>query len=157
MVFLGEASGYVRLKNSTPQGGVISSTLFSVLFNILAKLPYPDGTQHIGYADDIVLETKGKDFTAKMQASLNLLTVQYEEIGFTVSQTKTKAMDKTRSITLSKLQIQGRDIEYVATHKYLIVIAARNNTSNLTAPSKTDDLVLLLKGIRATSNVILRN
>ncbi|KAG0713627.1 hypothetical protein GWK47_015787 [Chionoecetes opilio] len=65
--------------------------------NVLASLPYPEGTQHIGYADDVVLQTTGRDSTTTMEESLNLLTEKCEEIGFTISQTKTKAMAKTRN------------------------------------------------------------
>lgn len=54
-----------------------------------------------------------------MQESLKVLTSKCEEIDFTVSQNKTKVMAKTRSIPPNKLQIQGRNIEWVATHSTL--------------------------------------
>lgn len=73
------------LENGTPQEGVISSTLFNVFINTVARLPYPAGTQYIDYDDDIVFQTDGKKNVAKMQHSLNLLTSKCEDIGFTVS------------------------------------------------------------------------
>ncbi|KAG0717925.1 RNA-directed DNA polymerase from mobile element jockey [Chionoecetes opilio] len=127
VIFQGKASDYMRLDNGTPQGGVISPTLFNILMNVLARLPYPEGTQHIGYADDVVLQTTGRDSTTTMQESLNLLTDKCEEIGFTISQTKTKAMAKTRNAPLDTLRLQGQNVEWVATQRYLGVIVARNN------------------------------
>ncbi|MPC56300.1 hypothetical protein E2C01_050253 [Portunus trituberculatus] len=98
-----------------------------------------------------------------MQEALNLLTSKCEEIGFTVSQNKTKAMAKTRSIPPTKLQIQGRDIEWIATYKYLGVIVARNRTwqaevQHLKAKCTVRNRIikaLSWKGMGATSNVIL--
>ena len=110
---------YMTLENGTPQRGVLTPRLFNIVMNVLAKLPYPDGTQHVSYADDIALQTSGKNSAAKMQEALNALTTKCEEIGFTISQTKTKAMAKTRSIHPNKLQIQGRNIEWVATKDHI--------------------------------------
>ena len=145
VVFQGQASAYVTLESGTPQGGVISPTLFNVLMNVLATLPYPTGIQYIGYADDIVLQTQGRDSVAKLQDSLNLLTNKCKDIGFTISQTKTKAIAKTRTVPLTKLQIQGRDMEWVATYIGVIVtettpVRPRCNTSKLNATSEIDYL-----------------
>ena len=63
-----------------------------------------------------------------MQESLNLLAAKCEELGFTISHTKTKAMSKTRATPPTQLQLQGQDIDWVATHRYLGVIVARTNT-----------------------------
>ena len=128
VIFQGQASPYMQLENGTPQGGVISPTLFNVLMDVLAKLPYPRGTQHIGYADDIVLQTSGRDSTTTMQESLNLLAAKCEELGFIISHTKTKTMSKTKATPPTQLQLQGQDIDWVATHRYLGIIVARTNT-----------------------------
>ena len=163
VIFQGKTSGYMTHQNGTPQGGVLSPTLFNALMNVLAQLHYTAGTQHIGYADDIFLQTSGKTSTADMQEALDALTTKCEEIGFTVSHTKTKAMAKTRSIPPTKLQIQGRDIDWVATHKYLGVVVARNNTwkaeiHHLKAKCTLRNRILKAlswKGMGATSHVIL--
>ena len=163
VIYQGAASMYMTLENGTPQGGVLSPSLFNILMNVLAKLPYPDGTQHIGYADDIALQTSGKNSSAKMQEALNVLTTKCEEIGFTISQIKTKAMAKTRSIPPNKLHIQGRNIEWVATYKYLGVIVARNKTWQAEVQHLKNKCImrnrvikaLSWKGMGATSNVIL--
>ena len=44
VIFQGQASAYVTLENDKPQGGVISPTLFNVLINVVATLPYLAGT-----------------------------------------------------------------------------------------------------------------
>ena len=163
VIFQGQASGYMLLENGTPQGGVLSPMLYNVLMNVLAQLNYPAGTQHIGYADDVVLQTSGKNSAVNMQEALDALTDKCEEIGLTVSHTKTKAMAKTRSIPPTKLHIQGRDIDWVATHKYLGVMVARNNTwkaeiQHLQAKCNLRNRILKAlswKGMGATSNVIL--
>ncbi|KAG0707418.1 Gag-Pol polyprotein [Chionoecetes opilio] len=80
----------------------------------------------IACASDFELTT-GRDSTTTMQESLNLLTDKCEEIGFTLSQTKTKAMAKTRNAPLDTLRLQGQNVEWVATQRYLGVIVARNN------------------------------
>ena len=98
-----------------------------------------------------------------MQETLNVLTSKCEEIGFTVSQNKTKAMAKTRSIPPNKLKLQGRDIECVVTHKYLGVIVSRNKTWHAEVQYLKDKCnvrnrvikALSWKGMGATSNVIL--
>lgn len=163
VIFQGHASGCKLLENGTPQGGVLSPMLFNVLMNVLAQLNYPAGTQHIGYADDVVLQTSGENSTRNMQQALDALTAKCEEIGFTVSHTKTKAMAKTRSIPPTKLHLQGRDIDWVATHKYLGVIVARNNTckaeiQHLKAKCRLRNRILKAlswKGMGASSFVIL--
>lgn len=54
MIFHEKALRYLRLENGSLQG-VISPTLFTVLMNVLANIPYPDGTQHTGYTGDTVM------------------------------------------------------------------------------------------------------
>ena len=49
-------------------------------------------------------------------------------------------MAKTPTVTLTKLLIQGRDMEWIATYKYLGVIVARNNTSRLNVTSEINYL-----------------
>ncbi|XP_045112511.1 uncharacterized protein LOC123505358 [Portunus trituberculatus] len=112
VIFQGHASHYHTLENGTPQGSVMSPTLFNVLMNVLATLPYPAGTQHIGYADDIVLQTTEKDSVTKMQASLDILANKCDTIGFTISHSKTKAMAKTRRMPQTKLRLQGQEIDW---------------------------------------------
>ena len=128
VLFQGKASPYFSLENGTPQGGVISPTLFNVLMNALATLPYPEGTQHLSYADDIVLQTSGKDSVARMQDSLDMMAARCGEIGFTVSQRKTKAMAKTRNAPQVSLRLQGQAIDWVTTHRYLGVTVAKNGS-----------------------------
>lgn len=73
-MFKGKASQYYEytLESGTPQGGVISPTMLNVLMNSLASLPGPEGTQHLSYADDIVLQTARKGLVAGMQNSLDM-------------------------------------------------------------------------------------
>ena len=129
----------------------MSPTLFNTLMNVLAKLPYPAGTQHIGYADDIVLQTTGKDSIAGMQESLDLLTSRCEQIGFTISQSKTKAMAKTRHTPLARLQLQGQVIDWVATHRYLGVTVSRNGSSKAEVQHLRDKCRLRNRVIKALS------
>lgn len=66
VIFQGQASAYSTLENGTTQGGVMVSTRFNVLMNVLATLSYPAGTEHIDYADDTVLQTTGKNSIVSM-------------------------------------------------------------------------------------------
>lgn len=66
------------MENETPQG-TMSPTLFNTLMNVFAIIPYP-------VADEIVLQTTGKDSSATLERSLNLLTSGCEQLGFTISQ-----------------------------------------------------------------------
>lgn len=151
VIFQGAESTYHTLENGTPQGGVLSPTLFNVLMNVLATLPYPAGTQHLGYADDVVLQTTGRDAVERMQESLDLLATKCEDIGFTMSESKTKAMAKTRHTPLIKLQLQGQDLEWVATHRYLGVIVSRTNSTKAEVQHLREKCRLRNRVIRAMS------
>ena len=128
VMFQGRVSQYYTLENGTPQGGVISPTLFNVLMNTLATLPYPDETQYLSYADDIVLQTAGKDSVARMQVSLDMMTAKCEDIGFTISHYKTKEMAKTRTAPQINLRLQGQPVAWVTTHRYLGVTISKNGS-----------------------------
>ena len=164
VIFQGKVSDYHTLENGTPQGGVISPMLFNVLMNTLAKLPYPAGTLHIGYADDVALQTSGRDSFTKMQESLDLIADKCEEIGFSISRTKTKSIAKTRDLPQNRLQVQGQDIEYVDAHKYLGVVVARTNSGKATVEqlkSKCNARIRVLKamswkGMGTSGAVIIR-
>ena len=70
-----------------------------------------------------------------MKVSLDLIAAKCEEIGFTISKTKTKSIAKTRDLPQNRLQLQGHDIEWVDTHKYLGVVVARANSGKVARPT----------------------
>ena len=55
--FQGSYSSNGTFELGTPQGGVLSPMLFNVLMDKIARHPFPQGTEVIIYADDILLQS----------------------------------------------------------------------------------------------------
>ena len=54
--FQGAVSSEEVFELGTPQGGVLSPMLFNVLMDKIARYSFPQGTQVLIYADDILLQ-----------------------------------------------------------------------------------------------------
>ena len=101
--YLTDRKGYVHFQGSsstvrefelgTPQGGVLSPTLFNVLMNVIATTQLPKGASIVVYADDILIQAR--TYT-QMQKSLDIIGEVCDNLGFVVSTVKTKAMSTIR-------------------------------------------------------------
>ncbi|XP_076052657.1 uncharacterized protein LOC143032075 [Oratosquilla oratoria] len=117
----GVESCYHPLENGTPQGGVLSPTLFNVLMSALIAIPLPTGCRLLSYADDVALVVAGRRTKARRtQMCLDRISSKCEELGLKISPPKTKAMCFGTSVTpRDRLLLQGHEVEWVSTHMYL--------------------------------------
>ena len=112
--YQGASSSEKRLELGTPQGGVLSPTLFNVLMNRVAKEQLATGVSATIYADDILLQSKNM---TNMQEALNTFATLTQRLGLVINENKTKFM--CRSKGKHDLHINGKAIERVKTYKYL--------------------------------------
>ena len=118
--FQGHLSTYHRLENGTPQGGVLSPTLFNILMVRLLDTPLPNGTHLISYADDVALVVTGAISRAtRAQTALDRLSHRCAALGLKISTSKTKAMVTGKSLPYTRLYVQGQPIDWVTSHLYL--------------------------------------
>lgn len=126
----GYYSDYHCLENGTPQGGILSPTLFNVLMTMLLDIKLPEGCTLISYADDLALIVAGgrgpRIHTTRK--ALNILQDACDDLGLKISTTKTKAMRFGKRNTKLNLKIYGQDIEWVAKFQYLGVWIDQNLT-----------------------------
>ena len=119
-LFQGYKSEVKDMQLGTPQGGVLSPTLFNVLMNALLNL-IPDNPSNISisYADDILIHTKTH---REMQTTLNHVYAACEHLGLIISTDKTKVFNKqagNRKRGPAKFKIGNNTIDYVSSFKYL--------------------------------------
>ena len=100
--FGGKFSALKHFELGTPQGGVLSPTLFNVLMNRIAKDEYPPDVMPIVYADDILIQSPT---VAKMQIALNKLCSNCTYLGLVVNEQKTKYQGRChKSVTLTDIK-----------------------------------------------------
>ena len=75
------------LELGTPQGGVLSPTLFNILMNKIATANYPECVKPVIYGDDILLHSKT---LLDMQTALEQLGSTCTSMGLIVNESKTK-------------------------------------------------------------------
>ena len=91
--FQGRLSSYREMENGTPQGGILSPTLFNLLMEQLVNLPFREGTALLSYADDLALVVTGRGNKITMaQEALDLVSHKCCELGLKNSAEKSKAM-----------------------------------------------------------------
>lgn len=113
--FQGKQSTIKELELGTPQGGVLSPTLFNVLMNVIVSVKKPSGVTIVAYADDILIQA---NTFKQMQNTLDIVGRVCDQLGFVISTRKTKAMSKVRNES-KELILQNDRLEYVETYKYL--------------------------------------
>ena len=87
------------------------------------------GTQHVGYADDIVQWTTGKDSIIRMQHSLNILAnSMWCNWVHNIATQDQKPMQRSATHPWRSF-ISRIKTDWVATHRYLGVVVSRNGTS----------------------------
>lgn len=119
-------SEFLRQENGTPQGSILSPTLFLIAINdITNNLPVKVKT--LIYADDIVIytQTKNKNIATQiLQGAINNLEIWAEHNGHSFSAIKTKYMifsRRNQEYNLN-LRLNGQRLEKVTTHKFLGLI-----------------------------------
>ena len=112
--FEGSYSEWRPMELGTPQGGVLSPTLFNILINIIAKMKTPGVLKTI-YADDIAFQARDE---RHLQLALNKFTKICNSIGLVISPSKTKVLT-TRKRPVNPFKIQGTALTTVTHYKYL--------------------------------------
>ena len=124
-VQMGDCSATKEINRGTPQGGILSPTIFNIdAEDCLKRIPEKGPTEGHGYADDIKLIGTGIDeetIIANLQKDLENLENWAAENALNFNPNKTKAMILTRkrSVVHPKIYLQGVEIEYVQEFKYL--------------------------------------
>ena len=118
--FQGQNSSLQVFENGTPQGGVLSPTLFNVLMEALVRLPTHRNVTLFSYADDLALIATGKgNRVARTQAALDTVTAACKELGLKVSAEKSKAMAVMAPTPNEDLSIQGVRLQWTVAYQYL--------------------------------------
>ena len=107
-------------ENGTPQGGVLSPTLFNVLMGVLVELPLHRQVTLLSYADDLALVCAGRgNRVARAQVALDAVTEACKELGLKVSAEKSRAMAVMAPTPEEALRIQGVRLQWTAAYQYL--------------------------------------
>ncbi|XP_063848254.1 uncharacterized protein LOC135093209 [Scylla paramamosain] len=112
--FQGAVSSEEVFEIGTSQGGVLSPMLFNVLMDKIARCSFPQGTQVLIYADDMLLQCPTP---RTLQLALSQLAALCVQMGLVINEYKTKFQVKgkvSRPPTVNNVPISR-----VHTHKYL--------------------------------------
>jgi hypothetical protein len=151
-------SVYFTTSNGVRQGGILSPRLFSLYIDYLSTLLhdlkvgcYIDSTcmNHYFYADDMCLLSPS---AIGLQQLINVCTAYGAEHDIMFNPTKSKCMTilpKRYKLSIPKVSLNGDDLVYTDTIKYLGVIL--NNTFKDDA-----DIMRQLRSLYASSNILLR-
>ena len=129
--FQGRVSGPRNFENGTPQGGVLSPTLFNVLMECIVRTPLHGNVTLLSYADDLALVCTGRgDRVRRAQKALDSVTTACQDLGLRVSAEKSKAMAVLTASPEATLTIQGARLEWCAHYQYLGVWIDQRLTFN---------------------------
>lgn len=123
--FQGKQSSVKELELGTPQGGVLSPTLFNILMNVIAKAELPRGAVCISYADDVLIQATTHN---KMQTALDVIGGICNEIGLVISTSKTKAYTNCKLKT--DFILNNESLGWVNCYKYLGVYVGGSQGKN---------------------------
>ena len=113
-----------KLTRGTPQGGVLSPTLWNCDINELLSILDDSCTEQHAYADDVADIGIGIDENAivsNLQRDMDKMETWAASHGLSFNPGKTKAMifSRKKQVKMPKLYIHGKEIEYVSQFKYL--------------------------------------
>lgn len=111
----GHLSKEGKMDLGTPQGGVLSPTLFNILMMPLSEMKIPDDTKIVIYADDVLIQSKSHEGMKMVLRKMEKMCVM---LGLVISEEKTKAIYMGRGVE-SRLMLNGKKIEFVKYYKYL--------------------------------------
>lgn len=123
----GKLSRKEELDLGTPQGGVLSPTLFNILMMPLAEIEIPHDCQIVVYADDVLLQSRSHE---GMKVLLRKVSKICLLLGLEISETKTKALYEGRG-QHNSLQMDGKDLEFVSSYKYLGTVVGKTIAKNI--------------------------
>ncbi|KAG0718417.1 putative RNA-directed DNA polymerase from transposon BS [Chionoecetes opilio] len=127
--FQGHGSHYRELENGTPQGGILSPSLFNLLMEQLVSLPFREGVALLSYADDLVLVVTGRDDRiVRAQQALDLVSEKCRELGLKISAEKSKAMTIKAATPDCHLLVQDVRLPWTRVYQYLGVWIDRGLT-----------------------------
>jgi ribonuclease HI len=111
----------------TPQGGILSPTLWNMAADLLLRKSGPRGTTITGYADDLLLTAAGKDekTTARNMQTLLAKARDWGEtagIDFNPAKTEMMLVSKKRKISPPRITMEGVPLECQRSIKYLGVV-----------------------------------
>ena len=117
----GHESDFVTFDNGTPQGSIISPTLFNLIINDLISIDVPAGTSILAYADDVAICVEHcKNLVSTTQRVLNKFSEKCISLGLEIS------VDKTQGVLFSKgrqthpsLTLMDRPLTWDSSFKYL--------------------------------------
>jgi ribonuclease HI len=116
----------IKPTQGTPQGGCLSTLLWSLVVNdLLFELNQIGGVKAVGFADDFCLFVSGKFLSTVlevMQRGLSVVQKWCERNSLTVNAGKSNAMCVTNKYKVNltnSLRIFGNEIKYVNSIKYL--------------------------------------
>jgi ribonuclease HI len=118
--FQGVTSEYMDFENGTPQGSVLSPTLFNVVINALISISYPKPVSVCSYADDIIMICNSPARHKHLKNALRSFESKCNILGLKISASKTKTMNFTRRKQENPtFFLQGEQLECVKEFKYL--------------------------------------
>ncbi|XP_050724605.1 uncharacterized protein LOC127002567 [Eriocheir sinensis] len=118
--FQGLRSAHRELENGTPQGGILSPSLFNMLMDQLVSLPFREGTALLSYADDLVLVVIGPgNKVARAQQALDLVSEKCRELWLKVSAEKSRAMMFKAAPPDAQLFIRDVRLAWTPAYQYL--------------------------------------
>ena len=120
--YQGAHSRSFPLENGTPQGGVLSPTLFNLLMDELLRARLPKTVEIVSYADDLVIVVKGGNAIRDGQEALNILTNKCNELGLKISKDKSRVMAFKLSLETENLTMQGHRLEWVQEYRSLGIV-----------------------------------
>ena len=107
----------------TPQGGILSPTIFNALINSICKLEMPEGVFLYSYADDLIIISTGKNQKARINEALKKVNIQCQFLGLQINIDKSKVMifgNKRRAPLITEEYFIGNEkLTIVNQYKYL--------------------------------------
>ncbi len=123
--FQGTLSESQPFENGTPQGSVLSPTLFNLLMEDIVSQDFSSYSTVISYADDIVLVCT-RPTQHCLETDLEIIEDRCTHLGLKISSTKSKAMVfQTNTTKHFRIDIQGNPIRWVTEYRYLGIVIDR--------------------------------
>jgi len=118
----GATSSTLTFERGTPQGSILSPTLFNLLMERIVDLPFDTSVYAVSYADDVALfaaDGHGETWQAHIQEALDRMDNACTYWGLKISPPKSRIMPMRHSSHKVPVHIQGQVIKEADTFKYL--------------------------------------
>lgn len=117
-------SDIYKQEEGVPQGSILSTTLFNVKINNIAKEITSDINGSL-YIDELTISYRSKyihTIERKLQYCINKINSWATNNGFKISKTKTKCIHFCNKRNDLNLKLEGENIPFVNQHKFLGII-----------------------------------